>query len=34
VMNPIPASAGGTVREILISDGRPVEYGEVLMVID
>jgi acetyl-CoA carboxylase biotin carboxyl carrier protein len=34
VMNPIPAAAGGTVREILISDGRPVEYGEVLMVID
>jgi len=34
VMNPIPAPAGGTVREILISDGRPVEYGEVLMVID
>jgi acetyl-CoA carboxylase biotin carboxyl carrier protein len=34
VMNPIPADAGGTVREILISDGRPVEYGEVLMVID
>lgn len=34
VMNPIPAAAGGTVREILIADGRPVEYGEVLMVID
>jgi acetyl-CoA carboxylase biotin carboxyl carrier protein len=34
VMNPIPAPAGGTVREILISDGRPVEYGEALMVID
>jgi acetyl-CoA carboxylase biotin carboxyl carrier protein len=34
VMNPIPAPAGGTVREILISDGRPVEYGEVLMVVD
>jgi acetyl-CoA carboxylase biotin carboxyl carrier protein len=34
VMNPIPATAGGTVREILIGDGRPVEYGEVLMVID
>jgi acetyl-CoA carboxylase biotin carboxyl carrier protein len=34
VMNPIPAPLGGTVREVLISDGRPVEYGEVLMVID
>jgi acetyl-CoA carboxylase biotin carboxyl carrier protein len=34
VMNPIPATAGGTVREIMVADGRPVEYGEVLMVID
>ncbi|MFZ5792385.1 MAG: acetyl-CoA carboxylase biotin carboxyl carrier protein [Pseudomonadota bacterium] len=34
VMNPIPAPAGGTVREIMVSDGRPVEYGEVLMIID
>ncbi|HWA45663.1 MAG TPA: acetyl-CoA carboxylase biotin carboxyl carrier protein [Hypericibacter adhaerens] len=34
VMNPIPAPAGGTVREIAIADGRPVEYGEVLMVVD
>jgi acetyl-CoA carboxylase biotin carboxyl carrier protein len=34
VMNPIPADAGGTVREIMVADGRPVEYGEVLMVID
>jgi len=34
VMNPIPATDGGTVREILVADGRPVEYGEVLMVID
>jgi acetyl-CoA carboxylase biotin carboxyl carrier protein len=34
VMNPIPAPAGGTVREIMVADGRPVEYGEVLMIID
>ncbi|MGH6941220.1 acetyl-CoA carboxylase biotin carboxyl carrier protein [Hypericibacter sp.] len=34
VMNPIPADVGGTVREIMVADGRPVEYGEVLMVID
>jgi acetyl-CoA carboxylase biotin carboxyl carrier protein len=33
VMNPIPAPHGGTVKEILFDDGRPVEYGEVLMVI-
>jgi acetyl-CoA carboxylase biotin carboxyl carrier protein len=34
VMNPIPAAAAGTVRDVLVADGRPVEYGEVLMVID
>lgn len=34
VMNPIPAAAAGTVRDILVADGRPVEYGEVLMVVN
>lgn len=34
VMNPIRAPHGGTVTQILVSDGRPVEYGQVLMVID
>ena len=34
VMNPILAPHGGTVTQILVSDGRPVEYGQVLMVID
>ena len=34
VMNPIPAPAAGTVRDILVADGRPVEYGEVLMVVN
>jgi len=34
VMNPIPAPAAGTVQEILVADGRPVEYGEVLMVVN
>jgi len=33
VMNPIPAPHGGTVQQILFGDGRPVEYGEVLMVV-
>lgn len=33
VMNPIPAPHGGTVQSIEFADGRPVEYGEVLMVI-
>jgi acetyl-CoA carboxylase biotin carboxyl carrier protein len=33
VMNPIPAPHGGTVQSILFADGRPVEYGEVLLVV-
>jgi acetyl-CoA carboxylase biotin carboxyl carrier protein len=33
VMNPIPAPHAGTVKEILFGDGRPVEYGDVLMVV-
>lgn len=33
VMNPIAAPQDGTIAEILVSDGRPVEYGEVLMVL-
>jgi acetyl-CoA carboxylase biotin carboxyl carrier protein len=33
VMNPIPAPHGGTVQDILFGDGRPVEYGEVLLVV-
>lgn len=33
-MNPIPSPKGGVVKEILISDGQPVEYGEPLVVIE
>lgn len=33
-MNQIPAPRSGTVTEILIEDGRPVEYGEGLVVIE
>jgi len=33
VMNPIPAPHAGTVQEILFGDARPVEYGEVLLVV-
>jgi acetyl-CoA carboxylase biotin carboxyl carrier protein len=33
-MNPIPAPRGGTVRQILFSDGAPVEYGEILLIIE
>jgi acetyl-CoA carboxylase biotin carboxyl carrier protein len=34
VMNPIPAPRDGTVTEILVADLQPVEYGEVLMIIE
>lgn len=34
VMNPIKAEKGGTVTQILVEDGQPIEYGDVLMVIE
>jgi acetyl-CoA carboxylase biotin carboxyl carrier protein len=34
VMNPIKADKGGTVTQILIENGQPVEFGHVLMVIE
>ena len=33
-MNQIPAPRGGTVVQILVEDGQPVEYGEPLMIIE
>jgi len=33
VMNPISAPAGGVVKQILVSDGQPVEYDQPLVVI-
>ncbi len=33
-MNQIPAPRSGTVIQILIEDGRPVEFGEPLMVVE
>ncbi len=33
-MNQIPAPRGGKVIQILIEDGRPVEFGEPLMIIE
>jgi acetyl-CoA carboxylase biotin carboxyl carrier protein len=33
-MNQIPSPRAGKVIEILVSDGQPVEFGEVLMVIE
>lgn len=33
-MNQIPAPRSGKVVEIVVEDGRPVEYGEPLIVIE
>jgi acetyl-CoA carboxylase biotin carboxyl carrier protein len=34
VMNPIKAPKGGVLKQILIADGQPVEYGEPLMIVE
>ncbi len=34
VMNPLASPRAGTVKQIMISDGQPVEYGEPLLVIE
>lgn len=34
VMNPIKAETSGTVTQVLVKDGQPVEFGDVLMVIE
>lgn len=34
VMNPIKATKGGTVIQLLVENGQPVEYGDVLVVIE
>ena len=34
VMNQIPAPKAGTVTQILVADGEPVEFGEALLVIE
>ncbi len=34
MMNQIPSPRAGTVVQILVEDGQPVEYGEPLMIIE
>ena len=34
VMNPILSTRAGTVRQILVADGQPIEYDQPLVVID
>jgi len=33
-MNAIPASRAGTVKQILVEDGQPVEFGEPLVIVE
>ncbi|MCW5731392.1 MAG: acetyl-CoA carboxylase biotin carboxyl carrier protein [Alphaproteobacteria bacterium] len=33
-MNPIPAPKGGRVKQILVGNQEPVEYGQVLLVLE
>ena len=32
--NPVTAEAAGTVKEILVADAQPVEFGEALIVVE
>jgi len=34
VMNPMASPRAGTIKQIMITDGQPVEYGEPLLVIE
>ena len=34
VMNQIPSRRAGRLTQILVADGAPVEYGQVLMVVE
>lgn len=34
VMNPVKAHKAGTVQKILVENGQPIEYGDVLMLIE
>ncbi|RST30279.1 acetyl-CoA carboxylase biotin carboxyl carrier protein [Sphingomonas ginkgonis] len=34
VMNPITAPRAGTVKQVLVSDGQPVEFDQALVVIE
>jgi acetyl-CoA carboxylase biotin carboxyl carrier protein len=34
VMNPISAPENGVVRQVIVHDGQPVEFGEPLLIIE
>ena len=33
-MNHVPSTANGVVRKILVNDGQPVEFGQVLIILE
>ena len=33
-MNHVPSTFDGTIKEICVSDGQPVEFGQTLIIID
>ena len=33
-MNHVPATSDGTVKEICVQDGTPVEFGQTLVILD
>ena len=33
-MNHVPSSSDGIVKEILVDDGQPVEFGQVLIILE
>ena len=33
-MNHVPSPKDGTVKEIFVDDGQPVEYGQILILLD
>ena len=33
-MNHVPSTSAGVVKEILVNDGQPVEFGQVLVILE
>ena len=33
-MNHVPSTSSGVVKEILVADGQPVEFGQVLIILE
>ena len=33
-MNHVPSTSDGTVKEICVEDGQPVEYGQIIVILE